>query len=422
MRLTRILTAAALVLGGLVATAAPAAAAEDCFTGGVDLTTVPWEQKMLPPDKVAPFATGKGVIVALLDTGVEASHPALKGRVLPGRDFLKSGAADTDCVGHGTGVAGVIVGKSPDGKFKGVAPGAQILPVRVVDRDPQAPEDKTGDKAVKPEEFAAAINWAVDQHADVINMSLKYDTPYPVIENAIKRAHDAGVVLVASGGNDHKDDEYKIKGKDTISYPVGYAGVLGVGAIGPTGKRAPISEIGEWIDLVAPGESVTYATRDGKYAATTGTSLSAPYVAATAALIIESHPELKGKPDEIAKRILGTASPAPGDAGYGAGIVDPYRAVTDQMTGDAPAAMEPMTVAPVDPAQAAAERAYRHNQDMATWIALGTLTGVVLIVTAVGALRRGRRRKWRVARAAPIDDGPDDGDGAPIQLLRDLKI
>lgn len=421
MRLTRILAAAALALGGVVITAAPATA-EQCFTGGVDLTTVPWAQKMLPQEKVAPFATGKGVKVALLDTGVEAGHPALKGRVLPGKDFLGKGAADTDCVGHGTGVASVIAGLSPDGKFKGVAPGVQILPARVVDRDPQAPEDKTSDKAVTPEGFAAAIDWAVDQGAQVINMSLKYDTPYPVIERAVQRAHDAGVVLVASGGNDHKDDEYKAKGKDTISYPVGYPGVIGVGAIGETGKRAGISEIGEWIDLVAPGENVTYATRDGKYAVTSGTSLSAPFVAATAALIIESHPELKNKPDDIAKRILGTASPAPNDAGYGAGIVDPYRAVTDQMTGDAPAAMEPMTVAPVDPAQAAAERTYRDNMAMATWIALATLTAVALIITVVGALRRGRRRKWRVARASPIDDGPADDDGAPVELLRDLRI
>lgn len=418
----RLLAAAALVLSGLVVTAAPAQA-DQCFTGGVDLTAVPWAQKMLPPEKVAPFATGKGVKVALLDTGVQGDHPALQGHVLPGRDFLKKGAAaDTDCVGHGTGVASMIVGQSPDGKFKGIAPGVQILPARVVDRDPQAAEDKNSDKAVKPEDFAGAIDWAVSQGADVINMSLKYDTPYPVIEAAVKRAHDAGVVLVASGGNDHKDDVYKIKGKDTISYPVGYEGVIGVGAINEAGRRAGMSEIGAWIDLVAPGDLVTYATRDGKYAITSGTSLSAPFVAATAALIIESHPELKKKPDLIAKRILATASPAPNDGGYGAGIVDPYRAVTDQMTGDTPAAMQPMTITPIDPAQAAAERTYRDNTAMSTWIALGTVTAVVLIVTIVGALRRGRRRKWRVQRAAPIDDGPQPDDDAPVQLLRDLRI
>ncbi|HEY1177492.1 MAG TPA: S8 family serine peptidase, partial [Phytomonospora sp.] len=353
MRLPRLLTAAVL-LGGLIVLSGQPAFAADCAEGD-ELKAVPWAQKMLPPEKVAPFATGEGVVVATLDTGAAASHVQLKGHVLAGTSFVTGrakGRGDSDCVGHGTGIASVIVGQgdSPATGFRGLAPGATILPEKVTEGDPKAggvEGENTGGERVDARGFAAALDWAVAQGADVVNMSLKFDRPDDAIKNSIAAAVRKGVVLVASGGNDHSDELVAKTGVDTVSYPVGYEGVIGVGSVTAQGVRSPESELGPWIDIAAPGENVHFATPDGAYSASTGTSLAAAFVSATAALVIEARPELRGKGAEVAARILATASPAPGGMGslaYGAGIVDPYRAVTDDMPGDeqARASMAPM--------------------------------------------------------------------------------
>ncbi|GIG65068.1 S8 family serine peptidase [Phytomonospora endophytica] len=430
MRLPRLLTAAAL-LGGLIVLSGQPAFAADCAEGA-ELKSVPWAQKMLPPEKVAPFATGKGVVVATLDTGAAASHVQLDGHVLAGTSFVTGkarGRGDTDCVGHGTGIASLIVGQgdSPATGFRGLAPDATILPVKVTEGDPKAggvEGENTGGERVDARGFAAALDWAVAQGADVVNMSLKFDRPDDAIENAIAAAVKKGVVLVASGGNDHSEEVVAKTGVDTVSYPVGYDGVIGVGAVTAQGVRSPESEIGPWIDVVAPGENVHFATPDGKYGANTGTSLSAAFVSATAALVIEAYPELRGP--EVAARILATASPAPGgmdSLAYGAGIVDPYRAVTDDMPGDTPrASMAPMEIAPADPAELAAAHDREVATDRAMLIGAVLAVATILVLAVVGALRRGRRRGWRAGRK-PIPDEPDEpDDGAPIALLRDLKL
>ncbi|MEV0650252.1 S8 family serine peptidase [Phytomonospora sp. NPDC050363] len=433
MRLSRLLTAAALLTGLTVLSGQPAFAA-DCAEG-TELKTVPWAQKMVPPEKVAPFATGAGVVIATLDTGAAAGHVQLKGHVLPGTDFVKGrgkGRGDADCAGHGTGVASLIVGQgdSPNTGFRGLAPGASILPVKISEGDPAqggSEGENTSDDRVDPAGFAAALTWAVDEgRADVVNMSLKFDENHPVIESAIAAAAAKGVVLVASGGNGHSEEVYAKTGRDTVSYPVGYDGVIGVGSITEEGVRASTSEIGDWIDLVAPGENVSFATPDGKYNTSSGTSLSAAFVSATAALVIEAHPELRRKGPEVARRIMATASPAPGgmnSLAYGAGIVDPYRAVTDEMPQDpAPAEMAPMSIAPVDPAELAAAHEREVMTDRAMWIGTGLAAATVLVLTVMGALRRGRRRGWHPGRRAVPDESDEGDDDAPIALLRNLKL
>lgn len=433
MRLPRLL-AAAVLLGGLAVLSGPSAAfAADCAEGS-ELKTVPWAQKMLPPEKVAPFATGKGVVIATLDTGAAASHVQLKGHVLPGSDFVKKGKGrgDADCVGHGTGIASLIVGQgdSPATGFRGLAPGATILPVKVTEGDVKAggaEGDEQDTERVDARGFADALNWAVAQGADVVNMSLKFDKPDNAIKDAIAAAVRKGVVLVGSGGNDHSDELVAKTGVDNVSYPVGYDGVIGVGAINEAGVRTATSEIGPWIDIVAPGENVNFATPDGKYGVNTGTSLSAAFVSATAALVIESHPELRKKGAEVAARILATASPAPGGMdglAYGAGIVDPYRAVTDDMPADddAKASMAPMEIVPIDPAEAAAAHEREVTTDRAMWIGVALAAATILVLATVGALRRGRRRGWHPGRDRTPDEPDEPDDGAPIPLLRNLKL
>ena len=433
MRFPRLL-AAVVLLGGLaVLSGQRPAFAADCAEGQ-DLKTVPWAQKMLPPERVAPFATGEGVVIATLDTGAASSHVQLRGHVLPGTSFVTgkaSGRGDRDCVGHGTAIASLIVGQgdSPATGFRGLAPGATILPVKVTEGDVKAGgvegENKGGER-VDAKGFAAALDWAVAHGADVVNMSLKFDRPDNAIKDAIARAVDKGVVLVASGGNDHSNDLVEKTGVDTVSYPVGYDGVIGVGAVDELGVRDKTSEIGPWIDIAAPGTNVHYATPDGKYFANTGTSLSAAFVSATAALVIQAYPDLRGKGAEVAARILATASPAPGgmdSLAYGAGIVDPYRAVTDAMPGDqGRASMAPMEIAPVDPVEAAAAHDREVTTDRAMWIGVALAAATVLVLTTVGALRRGRRRGWHPGRNPTPDEPDEPDDGAPIALLRNLKL
>ena len=142
------------------AAATPSAAAvaqsEDCAPVGEPFQAVPWSQRMVAAERVWPFTQGRGVTVAVLASGVDAGHPRLAGRVREGFDAVAgAGPADTDCIGLGTQVAGVIAARrSPEGGFAGVAPQARILPVRVVDGRPSS------NLVAEPEVLASGIRWA----------------------------------------------------------------------------------------------------------------------------------------------------------------------------------------------------------------------------------------------------------------------
>ena len=121
-----------------------------------------------------------------------------------------------------------------------------------------------------------------------------------------------------------------------MPYPAAYDGVLGVGAIGPDGVRQDFSQVGPYVDIVAPGGDVTVAWPDGRYSVQSGTSYATPFVAATAALVRDYRPDLTAR--EVVRRIVATADPAPGGVrsrAYGSGVVNPYRAVTETVAGAA---------------------------------------------------------------------------------------
>src|SRR5689334_6196233 len=122
----------------------------------------PWAQQRLDYERVWPLTRGSGVTVAVVDTGVQGSHPQLRGGVLPGIDVVNGGTAETDCVGHGTLVAGLLAARPADGTgFAGVAPAATVLPVRV-----------TNSQQGSAGPLATGIRRAVDAHAQVINVSI----------------------------------------------------------------------------------------------------------------------------------------------------------------------------------------------------------------------------------------------------------
>ncbi|MFU8872131.1 type VII secretion-associated serine protease mycosin [Micromonospora sp. SL4-19] len=354
----------------------------------------PWPQQRYAPDRLTPLATGAGVIIAVVDSGVDRTHPQLAGRVLAGADFLDPGGDGTrDCAGHGTGVASIISATPRSGvAFRGLAPGARILPVRVSEQ--QVVEGRESGRTVGAAGFARAIRWAVDHDADVLNLSVVLYADSPAVRLAIEYALRRDVVVVAAAGNLHD-------GGDPRPYPAAYNGVLGVGAIGADGARSAFSQTGPYVDLVAPGSDVLMAAPGQGHHRAEGTSYAAPFVAATAALLRQYRPELTAA--EVARRIVDNADPTPGHGdGYGAGALNPYRAVTESpgpaVTGAHRGAA--LAVDQPDPAEVAqrARRATARHRALLVAGATGAAAAVVVLLAVV--LPRGVRRRWRPAGPA----------------------
>ena len=228
------------------------------------------------------LSRGRGVTVAVLDTGVDATHPALTGRLVPGWDYVDDDAdpaeaqngrdddgdlAADESYGHGTFASGVVAL---------VAPEAEIMPMRVLD------SDGSGNLFV----VAEAIKDAVDAGADVINLSFGNATkPKPaMLEEAVKDARKRGVVVTASAGNESSTVE---------QYPALLSELLAVGALAADAKRlAVFSNSGSWVDVAAPGSLVVGPVPGGFYAYWNGTSVAAPFVAGQAALLKSRRPLL----------------------------------------------------------------------------------------------------------------------------------
>ncbi len=272
---------------------------------------------------------GAGVTVAVLDTGVDGTHPDLRGAVLPGKDLIGFGAGrgDRPWARHGTAMAGIIAGRGHGpGREQGVlgiAPAADVLPVRVIleEGDPgraRARERKGG-------ALAEGIRWAADHGADVINLSLGDDSETAHHEaaedEAVQYALARGVVVVASAGNGGQDG-------DRVSYPAAYPGVIAVTAVDRAGTKAPFSTRHWYADVSAPGVDVVIADPDRHYYEGWGTSAAAAWVSGTVALIRAAHPGLS--PAQIGRLLADTArdEPAGGrDDARGHGLVDPAAAL-----------------------------------------------------------------------------------------------
>jgi type VII secretion-associated serine protease mycosin len=283
-----------------------------------------WDLGKLPGD-----ATGAGIKVAVLDSGVDIQHPQLNnGKVADHLDLLRHLPTSEDLCGHGTAVAGVIAARRINGSpFRGIAPDALILSARVS-------EQVAGNEDAKPvsdTEMASAVRWAVSKGAKVINISFAYasDAGIPAFKAAVQEAISQNVVVVAAVGNNNTPEKH-----NPTPYPAAWPGVVGVAAMGPDGLRMPASGDGTYVDIAAPGVHVTVPRPGSGYAYEDGTSFAAPMVAATAALIFSRYPKLTGR--EVVQRLLATADPAPGgrhSTGYGVGVVNPVRAVTEPIDG-----------------------------------------------------------------------------------------
>ncbi|GAA3053084.1 type VII secretion-associated serine protease mycosin [Streptomyces roseofulvus] len=288
-----------------------------------------WGHETLRVDEAWRTTKGEGITVAVLDTGVDAGHPDLSGSVLPGKDLIGFGAAEGDATWarHGTAMAGIIAGHghgwADDSGVLGIAPGARILPVRVILEG----KDKARDKARKTRGTALAqgIRWAADHGADVINLSLGDDSESahadPGEDAAVQYALGKGVSVVASAGNGGE------KG-DHISYPAAYPGVIAVTAVDRYGTRASFSTRRWYATVSAPGVDIVIADPDRKYYEGWGTSAAAAFVSGAVALVRSAHPDLT--PAQIKQLLVDTARDRP-DGGRsdakGYGTVDPAAAI-----------------------------------------------------------------------------------------------
>jgi type VII secretion-associated serine protease mycosin len=403
---------------------------------GQQLSGTPYANQLYAPSLLAPLATGSGVRVAVIDSGVDADAPALRGRVAAGADFLHHDPdGRQDCNGHGTEVASLIAGRPVgDSGFQGLAPGATIVPVRVSEEEDDQDGGTSGDHASFGD-FADAIDWAVDVgRADVINLSLVTTVGDTPVRAAVARAVDKGVVVVAAAGNHGKPTD-----TDPTPFPAAYPGVIGVGALNSSGVRADYSQHGDYVDVVAAGDGVTVALPGGGLDIVGGTSFAAPFVAATAALIRQRFPD--ASPAEVARRIEATTDPAPGgpissgasssgavssghggDAArnpeYGFGLLNPYRALTETLGPASPAAPAAEMMQGQDPAAVARAARRADAQRASLWMAVGGIGAVFVIGAVAIVMRRGRRRGWAPAVvASPVPAEPDrhrDRPGEPL--------
>lgn len=263
------------------------------------------------------YSTGEGIVVAVLDSGVAADHPALAGRVLPGVDYVDGSTDGTsDPVGHGTAVASLIAGY--DGEMAvGLAPGATILPVRVLDAENKYDSATT---------VAEGVRWAVTHGADVINLSLGGLGYSTALAEALDFAMTNDVVVIACTGNGFGPEA------TTVWYPAREPGVVAVSGL----VWLPDGQAGTWEGSVTGPETVLAAPAvvdgahpDGTYRAVQGTSFAAALVTGTAALVRARYPHLSA--GDVVNRLMTTArdlGPAGRDPAYGFGALDPVAALT----------------------------------------------------------------------------------------------
>ena len=319
----------AAVLAGLFAVGVPATpagaalppVAEPGPLVGDSVREEQWHLRTLDVAGAWAYANGAGVTVAVIDSGVDAAHPDLQGQVQPGLDLVDPlGDGDTDLVGHGTTVSAIIAGRGDDNAgVIGIAPKAKILPVRVLDQ-----ENRYHDAII----VAKGVRWAVDHGARVINLSLGGNGTSAALAAALDYAFAKDVVVVACTGNLSASSDTE------VWYPAREPGVLAVAGMERDGDVLWSGSIsGNETVVTAPATQLVGA-RPGGYWKVQGTSFAAPMVSGTAALIRSRWPTMPA--GEVINRIIETAQdrgPAGRDPTYGFGLVNPYGALTAEVSG-----------------------------------------------------------------------------------------
>lgn len=386
---------ALLLLGGAVAPAATADTMRDRE----------WYLDRMQAPQMWKVSTGKGITVAVLDTGVIPSVSELTGKVLPGKNFVEpERGAHKDKDGHGTAMAMLIAGNGVnDQGVKGLAPDARILPLTVF-----GSSKESGTNSVPA--LVEAIRYAADSEARVINMSLGFEYylldkgERGQIQQAVDYAVKRGKLLLAGTGN--RGDK-----ENDLAYPAASLGVAGIGAVDKTSSVAKFSVSGPQVALAAPGKDIPILCGGGMagYCSSWGTSQATAIASASAALIWSMHPDwtgnqvlrvlmnTAGKPTEgtVPSRYIGYGTVRPrmavlGDPGDpGPADVNPLVAARASASPSAPASPSASSEQSAPPAASGAESEDGKDGVGATvWIIAGAGVVVVVGVGAVFLLRR----------------------------------
>lgn len=251
---------------------------------------------------------GEGITIAILDSGVDAAHPDLASKLVPGWNFYNYNADTSDVYGHGTQVAGAAAAASNNGVgVASVAGAARIMPIRVT--------DTSGMGYIST--MASGITWAADQGARVANLSFAAAGAYSTVQSAAQYMKNKGGLVVTAAGNDGKEQPYTAN-----------ASTIVVSATGSSDVKASWSTYGQFVDIAAPGVSIYTTKRGGGYGAASGTSFASPVTAGVAALMMAANPTLGAA--DIEKALFASATDI-GTAGfdnyYGHGRVNAGAAV-----------------------------------------------------------------------------------------------
>ena len=229
---------------------------------------VPWGIARIKADQCWGSATGLGVKVAVLDTGIDTNHPDLKNNIKGGVNTILSQKSYKDDNGHGTHVAGIIAAENNQIGVVGVAPQAELYAVKVLDRK--------GNGWLS--DIIEGLDWCIKNNMRVVNMSLGSTSDNQSFHEATHNVYLAGISIVASAGND----------SDGIRYPAKYEEVIAVSAVDKNMAFASWSNSGEEIDVAAPGVDIYSTCTEPQYTSMSGTSMSAPHVTGAVALRLQA--------------------------------------------------------------------------------------------------------------------------------------
>lgn len=356
-----------------------------------------WATERLQPERAHTLATGRGVRIAVIDTAADIEDMPVFDRAsisvvnYTGYTERIGQGDDVDCQ-HGTRVTSLIVGGPVEGTdWMGIAPDAEVLVMRSLQRSPPRPDEQ--DQSRSPEPIAPvvdAIRAATAEGVDIINISQAgtYDPDYA---DAVADALDAGIVVVAAAGNGAAAAQ--------PPYPAAFPGVIAVGATGPNDDAPPFSQSHPdlKVTVAAPGVQVLVAQPAvaGKqsWEVADGTSFAAPQVSGVVALMLEREPDLT--PAEVAERLRRTADPGPDtvpDPQTGWGVVNPWHALTDVVGEPAP---KGPTAEPT-PAGDYRDRARPDHtrRNLSIGLAGGAIAAVAVAAVLAASLPAGRRRRW----------------------------
>ena len=255
---------------------------------------------------------GDCIKVAVLDTGVDTKHQDLKDQIESYKDFTSSPRGIDDVVGHGTHCSGIIAGIDNGMGVIGVAPRCRLYIGKVLG------DQGNGDFSW----IVNGIDWCLEQNVDIISMSLGAPMGSEPMHRAIKKAFDAGKIIVCAAGNEGESRS------DTINYPAKYPEVISVGSIDANMSRSNFSSVGERIDIMAPGGRIYSCYPPNSYGILSGTSMATPFIAGVCALVLAKHRKVAGgtplnNNNDMKEHLIKACTPSSDLKKYGRGIINP---------------------------------------------------------------------------------------------------